>query len=85
MFGTFENSEAILRLFLIFLALSLAAVLIALVPGSRWGDLSSRRQSGEALTEEERRRMKRARLHFVLLSSISLLFALLAFYALQSH
>ena len=79
----FADSALVLRLFIIFLAASLAALLVACVFGRRWGDLSSRRHYGEALSEEELRALARARRGFLVWAGLSLVSAGFAFFALR--
>ena len=78
-----QNDAAILILFLVFLLLSLAALLIAWFQGRQWGDLSSRRHYGEALTEEEQKALKRSRRNFWIWAAVSLICAALSFFALR--
>lgn len=77
-----RDNGAALTLFLIFLALSAAALIIAWTRGRRWGDLSNRRRYGEALTEEEQELLRRSRGSFWIWAGISLVMAALSFYAL---
>ena len=79
---TAQNNTAILILFLVFLSLALAALLIAWFQGRQWGDLSSRRHYGEALTEDEQKALKRSRRNFWIWAGVSAVFAALSFYAL---
>lgn len=79
---TLRDDGAALTLFLIFLALSAAAIIAAWAQGRRWGDLSNRRSCGEALTEEERGVLRRSRRSFWIWAGISLVMAVLSFYAL---
>ena len=77
-----DNGVA-LTLFLIFLVLSVAAVIVAWAAyGRRWGDLLSRRRCGEALTEEEQELLRRSRRSFWIWAGVSLTAGLLSFYAL---
>lgn len=78
-----RDDGAALTLFLIFLALSAAAVIVAWAQGRRWGDLSSRRRCGETLTEEEQGLLRRSRRSFWTWAGVSLIMAALSFYALQ--
>ena len=78
-----RDDGAALTLFLIFLALSAAAFIAAWAQGRRWGDLSSRRRYGEALTEEERGLLRRSRRSFWVWMGVSLVMAALSFYALR--
>ena len=78
-----RDDGAALTLFLIFLALSAAAIIVAWVRGQRWGDLSSRRRCGEALTEEEQELLRRSRRDVWIWVGISLVMAALSFYALR--
>ena len=80
---TLRDDGAALTLFLIFLALSAAAFIVAWAQGRRWGDLSSQRRSGEALTEEEQGLLRRSRKSFWIWAGISLVMAALSFYALR--
>ena len=80
---TLRDNGAALTLFLIFLALSAAAFVVAWAQGRRWGDLSSRRRYGEALTEEEQRMLRRSRGSFWIWVGVSLVMAALSFYALR--
>ena len=73
----------ILTLFLIFMVLALAALIIAWLRGRAWGDLSSRRHYGEALTEEEQLALKRSRQSFFIWAGVSLAAAAFAFFALR--
>ena len=78
-----RDDGAALTLFLIFLALSAAAFIVAWAQGRRWGDLSSRRRYGEALTEEEQGLLRRSRRSFWIWAGASLVMAALSFYALR--
>ena len=78
-----RDNGAALTLFLVFLAFSAAAFIIAWAQGRRWGDLSSRRRYGEALTEEEQGLLRRSRRSFWIWAGVSLVMAALAFYALR--
>lgn len=78
-----QNDGAILVLFLAFSVLSLAALIIAWLRGRAWGDLSSRRHYGEALTEEEQKTLKRSRRDFFLWLGVSFVAAALSFFALR--
>ena len=80
---TLRDNGTALTLFLIFLALSAAAVIVAWAQGRRWGDLSSRRRYGEALTEEEQALLRRSRRSFWIWAGVSLTMAALSFYALR--
>ena len=80
---TLRDDGAALTLFLIFLALSAAAFIAAWALGQRWGDLSSRRRCGEALTEEEQGLLRRSRRSFWIWIGISLVMAALSFFALR--
>lgn len=73
----------LLGLFLAFLLLSIFAMVIAWAKGRQWGDLSSRRRYGEALTEEERSALRKSFRAFLIWAGISLLLAVLSFYALS--
>ena len=79
-----QDDAAVLILFLTFLLLSLAALLIAWFRGRQWGDLSSRRHYGEALTEDEQRALKRSRRSFWLWAGVAAVFAALSFFALRT-
>ena len=79
---TLRNTGASLGFFLLFLALSAAALCAAWWMGRPWGDLSSRRRNGEALTEEELSRLKRSRKLFCLWAGASLLLTAAAFLCL---
>ena len=80
---TLRDDGAALTLFLIFLGLSAAAIIIAWAQGRRWGDLSSRRRYGEALTEEEQGLLRRSRRSFWIWAGVSLVMGALSFYALR--
>ena len=80
---TLRDDGAALTLFLIFLALSVAALIVAWALGRRWGDLSSRRRFGEALTGEEEELLRLRRRSFWIWAGISLVMAALSFYALR--
>ena len=80
---TLRDNGAALALFLIFLALSAAALIAAWALGRRWGDLSSRRRYGEALTEEEQGLLRRSRRSFWIWAGAALVMAGLSFYALR--
>lgn len=77
------RSGTALILFLTLLFLALAALIVAWIQGRQWGDLSSRRHYGEALTEEERRAMKRSRRSFWIWAGVSLLLTALSFFVLR--
>ena len=77
-----QNVDVLLTLFLVFLLLSAAALIVAWARGRQWGDLSSRRHYGEALTEAEQQALRRSRRSFWLWAALSLIFAALAFFAL---
>ncbi len=77
------NSAAVLVMFAAFLFLSLAALVAACVRGREWGDLSSRRHYGEALTEEEKTALRRSRRSFLIWMGVSLISAALSFFALR--
>ncbi len=72
-----------LALFLVFLLLSFAALIVAWVQGRTWGDLSSRRHYGETLTEDERQALSRSCRRFWIWAGVSLLMAALSFFALR--
>ena len=76
------NSAVILALFAGLLFLALAAFVAAWASGRQWGDLSSRRHYGEALTEDEKKALRRSRRAFLIWAGVSLLSAALSFYAL---
>ena len=80
---TIRNTGLMLCLFLLFLVLSAAALCAAWWMGRPWGDLSSRRRSGEALTEEEFSRLRHSRKLFSLWAGASLLLAAAAFLCLR--
>lgn len=71
-----------LRLFFILLLFSFVSVIAAWISGRQWGDLSSRRRYGEALTEDEMKTLRRSRRSCLLWLFASALLAVLAFYAL---
>ncbi len=77
-----QDGNTLLTLFLLFLLLAAAALVIAWHYGRRWGDLSSRRQYGEALTEDEQTALRRARRNFWIWAGISLVLMALSFFAL---
>ena len=77
-----QDGNTLLALFALFLLLAAAALVIAWHFGRRWGDLSSRRHYGEALTEAEQQALRRSRRSFWLWAALSLIFAALAFFAL---
>ena len=77
-----QNVDVLLTLFLVFLLLSGAALIVAWVRGRQWGDLSSRRHYGEALTEDELAALRRARRSFWTWAGVSLALAALSFFAL---
>lgn len=78
-----EDSGRILTLFLVFLLAAFAALIVAWIQGRRWGDLSSRMRYGEALTEEEKKQMKRSLRNFLIWAGASLALATLAFFSLR--
>ena len=78
-----ENSGRALGLFLAFLALSLAALVAAWIRGREWGDLSSRRRCGEALTAKEQDALRRSRGGFCIWALASLLLAAISFLSLR--
>ncbi len=77
------DNGAALTLFVVFLFLSFAALIVAWVQGRAWGELSSRRHYGETLTEEERQTLGRSCRRFWIWAGVSLLLAGLAFFALR--
>lgn len=81
---TAQNNTAILILFLVFLSLALAALLIAWFQGRQWGDLSSRRHYGEALTEDEQKALRRSRRSFWIWAGVSAFFLALSFFVLRT-
>ena len=81
---TAQNNTAILILFLTFLSLALAALLIAWFQGRQWGDLSSRKHYGEALTEDEQKALRRSRRSFWIWAGVSAFFLTLSFFALRT-
>ena len=81
---TAQNNTAILILFLTFLSLALAALLIAWFQGRQWGDLSSRKHYGEALTEDEQKALRRSRRSFWIWAGVSAFFLALSFFALRT-
>ena len=81
---TAQNNTAILILFLVFLSLALAALLIAWFQGRQWGDLSSRRHYGEALTEDEKKALRRSRRSFWIWAGVSAFFLALSFFVLRT-
>ena len=78
-----QNNAVVLILFLTFLTLSLAALLIAWFQGRQWGDLSSRKHYGEALTEEEQKALRRSRRNFWIWAGVSAVFAAFLFLVLR--
>jgi len=78
-----ENSDRALAMFLVFLTLSLAALVIAWIRGREWGDLSSRRHYGEALTTKEQDALRRSRRSFWIWACASLILAAISFLALR--
>ena len=80
---TIRKDGALLILFLAFLTLAVAALIVAWVQGQRWGDLSSRRHYGEALTEDEQAALIRSRRKFFLWAGASLAMAAAAFFAVR--
>ncbi|MBQ9648326.1 MAG: hypothetical protein IJV43_08210 [Oscillospiraceae bacterium] len=78
-----QDDATVLALFLVFLLLAVAALIVAWGKGRQWGDLSSRRHYGEALTEDEQKALGRSRRNFFLWAGVSLAMAALSFYALQ--
>ena len=78
-----QDDATILVLYSVFLLLAVAALVVAWVRGRQWGDLSSRRHYGEALTEDEQKALKRSRRNFFLWAGVSLVMAALSFFALQ--
>ena len=78
-----RDNGTILILFLIFMVLALAALIVAWLRGRAWGDLSSRRHFGEALTEEEQKALKRSRRSFFIWAGVSLVATAFAFFTLQ--
>ena len=78
-----QDGNTLLTLFAIFLLLSAAALVIAWHYGRRWGDLSSRRHYGEALTEDELAALRRARRSFWIWAGVSLALAALSFFTLE--
>ena len=78
-----QDGNTLLALFALFLLLSAAALVIAWHYGRRWGDLSSRRHYGEALTEDELAALRRARRSFWVWAGVSLALAALSFFALE--
>lgn len=81
---TAQNNTAILILFLVFLSLALAALLIAWFQGRQWGDLSSRKHYGEALTEDEQKALRRSRRSFWIWAGVSAFFLALSFFVLRT-
>lgn len=81
--AAYQDNGRLLTLFVIFLTLSLAALIGAWVRGRKWGDLSSRQHYGEALSEEERKALRRSRRDFCIWAGASLIFAAFAFWALR--
>ena len=81
---TAQNNTAILILFLTFLSLALTALMIAWFQGRQWGDLSSRRHYGEALTEDEQKALRRSRRSFWIWASVSAFFLALSFFVLRT-
>ncbi|MBR3561765.1 MAG: hypothetical protein IKN81_09645 [Oscillospiraceae bacterium] len=78
-----QDGNTLLALFALFLLLSVAALTVAWWHGRRWGDLSSRRHYGEALTEEEQTMLRRERRSFLIWAGISLALMALSFFALE--
>lgn len=81
---TAQNNTAILILFLTFLSLALTALLIAWFQGRQWGDLSSRKHYGEALTEDEQKALRRSRRSFWIWAGVSAFFLALSFFVLRT-
>lgn len=81
---TAQNNTAILILFLVFLSLALTALLIAWFQGRQWGDLSSRKHYGEALTEDEQKALRRSRRSFWIWAGVSAFFLALSFFVLRT-
>ena len=78
-----QDDAVVLILFAVFSFLALAALLVAWGRGRQWGDLSSRRHYGEALTEEEQKALSRSRRNFWIWAGISLIFTALTFLTLR--
>ena len=80
---TAGNDAARLVLFLVLMLLAFAALAVAWAMGRQWGDLSSRRHYGEALTEEERAALGRSRRAFFVWAGVSAVLTALSFLALR--
>ena len=78
-----RNDGAVLTIFLVFLLLSAATLIVAWAQGRQWGDLSSRRHYGEVLSEDEQKALRRSRRNFWLWAGASALLAAAAFLTLQ--
>ncbi len=78
-----RNDETLLILFLSLSFLAFLSLLAAWFTGRRWGDLSSRRHFGEALTEEEMKTLRRSRRSFWVWAGISLVFLALSYLSLR--
>ncbi len=81
--GVYRDDGMLLVWFLVFLTLAFVALIVACIRGRRWGDLSSRRNNGEALSGEEVKTLKCSRRSFCIWLGISLLLAALAFFLLR--
>ena len=79
---TLRNDGAALVLCLVFLTLSAAALAVSWAVGRVWGDLSSRRRAGEALTEAEQEQLRRSRRRSLLWMGACVLLTVLAFLVL---
>ncbi len=79
---TLRDNGAALVLCLVFLTLSAAALAVSWAVGQAWGDLSSRRRAGEALTEAEQDMLRRSRRRCLMWMGGSVLLSVLAFLVL---
>lgn len=78
-----QDGAKLLRHFIFLFLLSAVCVLVAWARGRQWGDLSSRKHSGEVLTDKELETLRRSRRSFLLWLLASLILAALSFYALE--